>query len=457
MQARNYTNPEDRGRFGFSMSGEYRTPYKGESVITALLVGLAAVAGAILFFVVRQIVQDDKEVQDKGSFFVAAAGGIALVIFIFILVMIFGVGIRNVKKGFKCQYSANDETFTTTIGGDLHVIKYADVTSMTFEPRTAFGKIRGYDITVKVKGVNEHYAVCSDGYMSPQATPFYIIQERMDILNEPHSAAYTNESRANSRAITRIEAERAQTGSLNAMDKMALLLGETSNMPELSSDSSPSQQAAARVTQMMNSYGQAEMPAVGQPMPLSASVYLGEDGRERPVTETQSQGTFYVKASLGVMIVLTLIMMSLSALVAIFLLTVIFSFVQSGNIDLGNIDTIITLVAAVLIQPFVIYKTVMQTHGKSYNYKADGRGFFVTSGRKDNDNTQLLYKDVMSVDYTPLKVFGKMRGYKVDILMNYGIVHYDYIFPSYRHPVPRQYLPFEVIRSSIPKNVNTKN
>ena len=452
MQAKNYTNPADRGRFGFSMSGEYRSPYKGESVIVALLVGMAAVAGAVLFFVVRQIVQKDKEVQDKASLFVALAGIIALAIFIFILVMVFGVGVRNIRKGFKCQYSANDETFTTTIGGDLHVIRYAEVSCITFEPRTSFGKIRGYDVTVKVKGVNERYAICSDGYMSPQATPFYIIQERMDILHEPHSATYTNESRADSRAITRAEVERAKTGSVSAMDKMALLLGETSNMPELSTDKSPTQQAAVRTTQTVNSYGQADMPAVGQPMPLSASVYLGEDGRERAIEETQAQGSFYIKAQFGVTLAITLIVMALSALTVIFLLTVFFGFVQSGMINLGKTDTIITIAAAILIQPLVVYKTVMMTHGKSYNYRADGRGFFVTSQRKDNDNTQLLYKDVMSVDYTPFKVFGKVRGYKIDILMTYGIVRFDYVFPSYKHPIPRQYLPFEVIRSNIPKN-----
>lgn len=449
MQAQNYTNPADRGRFGFSMSGEYRAPYKGESLIVTMLVGLAVVAAAILFFIVRQIVQRDKDVQDGASFFVGVGGAIALIIFVIILIMIFGVGIRNVKKGFKCQYSANDATFTATIGGDLHVIKYSEVTSVTFEPRMTFGKIRGYDVTVRVNGVNERFSVCSDGYMSERATPFYIIQERLDILRQPQQGSgYINNAHANTRGITRAETDLAQSGSISAMDRMARLLGETSDMPELKAGGSPSQQAVARMNQMMNSYGQADMPAVGQPMPLSASnVYVGADGRERALDDVLSQGVFYIKPKFGIVLTLTLIIMALSALVVVAALTVIFSFV----INWGSADTIITIAAAVLIQPIVIYKTVMQTHGKSYSYKADGRGFFVTSGKND-DNYQILYKEVMSVDYTPYKLFGKVRGYNVDILTNCGIVHYDYIFPSYSHPIPRQYLPFEVIRQNMPQS-----
>ncbi len=41
LQEKNYTNPEDRGRFGFSMSGDFYTPYKFETVLVIALIAVA--------------------------------------------------------------------------------------------------------------------------------------------------------------------------------------------------------------------------------------------------------------------------------------------------------------------------------------------------------------------------------------------------------------------------------
>lgn len=455
LQEKNYTNPEDRGRFGFSMSGEYRTPYKAETFLVSLLIGVAVVASIAFFFTVKRIYDQSKMEQDSSASFVLIGSAIALVVVVVVMILVFGVGINSVKKGFLCQYSANDETFTATIGGDLHVIQYKNVTHVNFKPRIFLGKIRGYDVTVRVNGKDEFFSICSDGYLSPQATPFYIIQERLDIMRRSHSstASPINSARSDSRAISRTEVDKAQTGSVSAMDRMAQLLGETSNMPELSMDASPSQQAAARVTQMMNEYPSSEMPSIGakarQP---SAHMYIGTDGREHHENEVLGQGTFYVRAKLPIALAL------IAAFVALWagLLYLVFSF----NFTVGGSSPAISFKMSINLtlpyklivtatSPIVAYLVIIKTHGTTHNYKADGRGFYVTTKGKSG-NEQILYKDVLSVDYTPTKLLWGARGYKVDILTTYGLITYDYIFPRFNHKIAKQYLPFEVIRKNIP-------
>lgn len=451
MQDKNYTNPEDRGRFGFSMSGEYYTPHKAEPLFVALLIGGAVFAGLALVYALGKINAQSQMEQESSSAFVMLGSAIALVAFVAILILIFGVGIRSVKKGFRCQYSASDETFTTTIGGDLHVIRYEDVTSVHFEPRSSFGKVRGYDITIMVKGREERYSVCSDGYLSPQATPFYIIQERVDLLRQKRSSAPSviNTAHANTKAISRAEVDKAQGGGLSALDKMSQLLGETSNMPTLSADDSPASRAIARVNEMLNEASDSGgMPAIGKSA-KPANTYTGSDGREVPIEATQSQGSFYVKADSKVTILLTVLGMAVGGVLvfaiwmALWFLSAYFEMYFKNNLRIP-----IGIGLAFAFQPLFVYYMLTHIRGKLHSYRADGRGFFVTI--KGGGSEQILYKDVLSVDYEPTKLFGRAYGYKVDILTTYGVVHYDYIYPRFNHKVPRQYLPFEAIRKNMP-------
>lgn len=452
LQEKNYTNPEDRGRFGFSMSGEYRAPYKAESLVVTLLIGVAVIAGLSLLFWLNALWRRDKMEQDTTSTFVLIGSIIALVVSILVIIVVFGVGVRNVKKGFLCKYSANDETFTTTVGGDLHVIQYKDVIGVTFQPRSSFGKIRGYNVIVRVGAKEEVFGICSDGYLSPQATPFYIIQERVEILRRPRSTAQINTARANSNAITKAEVERAQTGSVSAMDKMAQLLGETSNMPELSVSQSYSERAVAQVNRMMQEYSSDEMPAIGEKAKRTPDTYIGIEGREHPNNEIQTQGVFYIKPPRKALILTGVI----AAIVDIGLVTLLYYVLVIHNIFGFMLAFVLPPIVIILIYPvaalvtaaMAVYHFVTRARGTLFNYKADGRGFYLTSKA---GNSQILYKDVLSVDYTAMKLFRKPYGYTVDILTTYGLITYEYIYPHFGHTVPSQFIPFDVIRRNIPK------
>lgn len=431
------------------MSGEYYTPHKAEGLFITVLVGVAVVAGLALFFAINALNTENKMRQEASATFVLVGSAIAFLIFAIIIILVFGVGIRTVKKGFKCTYSANDETFTTTIGGDLHVIRYDEVSSVHFEPRNAFGKVRGYDITIRVKGHDEKFSVCSDGYISPQATPFYIVQERVEILRQKRSSAPTfiNTARADNKAISRAEIDKANGGGVSALDKMSQLLGETSNMPTLSADNSPTSQAIARVNELLNESSPANsggMPTIGESA-RPVNTYVGDTGREFPIEQTQTQGSFYVKPT-----PLKLFIFSAVAVVIVggILAGLLYYISRSAvSMVLYPFAWVIPIVF-VLVLFFTLYTCITKIHGDLYEYRADGRGFFITI--KGGGGEQILYKDVLSVDYKHTKLFGRSYGYKVDILTSYGIVHYDYIYPRFGHKVPRQYLPFECIRKNMP-------
>ena len=450
MQAKNYTNPNDRGRFGFSMSGEYRAPYKSEPVFVLLLIGVAAAAGVGLFFFMANFVEKTKREEGAASTFVIIAGVIALALFIAILIAVFGVGIKNVKKGFLCKYSANDETFTATVGGDLHVIRYSEVSNINFEPRSTLGKIRGYDVTIRVNGRDEMFSICSDGYLAPNSTPFFIIQERLDIMRRAKPSAQINTARSDTRAITRAEIDRAKTGSLNAMDRMSQLLGETSSMPELSATPSATERAVAEVERLMNSYQSAGMPSIGEgARPASPNYYIDDMGRQHSMDATQAEGSFYVKPDPLFLILLTAAITVISGVLAFVLINfLIVPLVGLRLKSLGTLLTVIELAVTAAAVLFAFYLSVTRIRGPLHRYKADGRGFFITVKGKGQD--QILYKDVLSVDYKRTKLLWGNRGYKVDILTTYGVVHFDYIFPNFNQSIALKNLPFDVIKRNIP-------
>lgn len=454
MQERNYTNPEDRGRFGFSRSGEFRAPLKGETFFVVLLLSAAVFAGVALFFVLRQISAQNKPEQEAQSPFLIAAAVVAFVVFAVILIVIFGIGIRSVKKGYKCSYSANDETFTATIGGDLHVIRYQDVTDVQFRPRSSLGKIRGYDVTVKMRnGTSEVFSICSDGYLSPQATPFYTINERLEILNRSRSSPSLsfnpNTAKANSKAITQAEVERKTVGGISAMDKMAHLLGETSNMPELSSSASPLAKAEAELNKMLNEYPSDEMPAIGErARPKSEGYFIGLKGREHSLDTVQAQGVYNTRPKKLTLILIGILIAAIDVFAMMTIPKIIWDIVARDYFEQVTPDypVLITLGLSLITVPLLVFYFITRVRGTRYNYKADGRGFYMTS-KKGND--QILYKDAISIDFNLIKLLGKAYGYKVDILMTYGPVQINYMFPHFGHKLAKQFTPFEAIRRTI--------
>lgn len=430
MTERNYTNPEDRGRFGFSMSGTYRAPFKYENFFVTLLTAAAAGIAVALVFILRGMYDKVKLDEKSAPFLVLVSCGLALIISVILIVFIFGVGIKSVKKGYLCKYSANEACFTANVGGDLHVIYYSDVVSVDFTSRMAFGKIRGYDVVVKLNNYEEHLSICSDGYLSQQSTPFYIIQERIELQRNSYSEKKNQEPVG---AIGFDEIQSARQNRQTTSDVMQELSAQpTDEMSAVNIQKPPPKKPAPPPSQTMQSIG------------IEQATAIDNWGRETRRNDAQAQGVFYLSPKTSTMVIVAALTIIVGGFLGMLLIEVFWYLVYFMN---GVEKKIINIAFGALSAVFLTIHFLARQRGKMCSYRADAIGFYVTIKGKGSE--QIIYKDVLSVDYTPTKFLWFVRGYKVEILTTYGIVTYNYIFPRFGHAIPKKDLPFEVIRLNI--------
>ena len=116
----------------------------------------------------------------------------------------------------------------------MHTIKYSDVTAVNFTPRSIFGKIHGYDVDIYFGNRVEQYAVTFEGqFQSEKTTPFYIIKERMQIIENRRSdeEAKLAEIKNNSyKALGRDEIEKAREKKKTTEERVEALFAQSSEM-----------------------------------------------------------------------------------------------------------------------------------------------------------------------------------------------------------------------------------
>ena len=227
-------------------------------------------------------------------------------------------------------------------------------------------------------------------------------------------------------------------------------------MHELPATASPAQRAMAEMEKLMSEQSE-DAPPKNKEAHLSDDVKLYTDnmGRNHIIDELQAQGTFYVKPSTALLVVINVIVVPISGavffrLITLFTLPLFVVPFAAFVITL----TILEFAATAAVMFIAFLYCVKKTRGPLHGYKADGRGFYVTVNGKGKD--QILYRDVLSVDYTPTKFLWFDRGYDVDILTTYGTVHYDCVFPRFNQCISLQDLPFDVIKRNIPNRDDTE-
>lgn len=199
----------------------------------------------------------------------------------------------------------------------------------------------------------------------------------------------------------------------------------------------------------------------------NARFYSDEMGRLHAIDDIQAQGSFFIKPTrrhlTKVCVGLTLPSV-IATVVDISLLNLMLIFAPARAAGIITFIIIIEVLVVFSVAWLVLYNCITKTRGKLYNYKADGRGFYVTTKEWDKitgtkeviiHKEQIFYKDVLGVAYTPTTLLRGNYGYKVDIILTYGTVHFDYIFPHFNHFIPPQELPFDIIKRNIPKKEDT--
>lgn len=446
MIEKNYTNPADRGRFGFSESGEYNAGFKGAHVFSALLIAAAIVLAAILCFFIVSFMRANVNQIAGSEMLLALAGGVASIFVILIAIAVVGVGMKIIHGGYKCKYAANEEKFTITTGDDVHTIYYKDVQKVHFLPIMRRGGVFGYNVTIQINGACEEYSIVSDKFLSEKNTPFYIIQERMELIRraedlERERQAGKNYAGDSAKVIQSDDIAKAQQGKRDVFDRMTELLGKDAEMPGVGLPRTAPPDEAQRLQKVMEKVSpsidgySSDMPSVGKNgrVIVPQETYLSSsDGREVSITDIQGQGTFYVEASTRRKVIM-LIAAAASAVLAILIAT-------TGYTEM-------LLLGAVIL--FFVPGTILNflRRGTECRYKANGREFVISAKNKPDEH--IYYRDVVGVAYRPFKFLFRQNGYEVSIVTQFGTVKYKYVFPGFGRRIAENDLPFEIIKKNI--------
>lgn len=407
MRKKDYSAAANAGRTGHSGSGTYRAPYKSEPLITGIIFGVVGVLALLIALFVIGIVRDNLK-NDSSDLMLLLAVGVCLLL---VEALVIGTGIvlvRIARTGYKCSYIADEERFITNEGGNSRTIYYNDVQAVHFVPRSVWGRVRGYEVTVVLNGFQEEYAVTSEGFISEKSTPFYIITERVEEIRRQQ-------------AHERYEQELAKLGTNASTAPMK---------PKGPSESK---------TQIFNRLGQdAQMPAVNLSAVAKAAptktdttenkeqkndIYIDDDGRERLYSDVLGTGRFK-----------TLCKPKKTAALAVGAFVGLSLAVFLGKTRGIEFALIGIAVFALMVIIFFI--------GDENTYRANGREFVVAD--KKGCETHIVYSNVQSVHY-----LGMLLGYKVEILTRYGIVSFKCLDKRkgiYRKP---EKLPFHIIEKKI--------
>lgn len=472
MQTHNYTNPADRGRFGFSESGEFRAPYKSEHFIIAVLVALgitfmiiagAGIIGAVNYMLPEAGVSTNE--YQSNTIFYKLAGVIAFVVAEIVIAAVFIILMKYVLQGYVCTYVASEDKLIVNIGGTTHTFYYNEVQKIEFVPRGLFKKINGYTVYMIINNATETYAVTSTGYISEKTTPFWIIKERQELIHENESRNKANEA-VSSLADASLSASGSSVSAADAHtpeDKMSHVLGSTNSIPSVSAPARTSRigipediftetETATEIpitekdedtAADSSGYSQKLSPLMEEPKMLSVDetpkydpIVMGKDGRETRENDTVTQGTYlepynFITISVAVFISLCVIAF------AVYLLNLglsPYSPLPNGICVFGS--------PVVAFIGFMITKVVIS--GREITYKANGREFRIY--RKGRLDERILYSDVTGITYHPYRIMWVKRGYNVEIVTRTRTIRYSFLYPGLRRFVSEKDLPFEIIK-----------
>lgn len=99
------------------------------------------------------------------------------------------------------------------------------------------------------------------------------------------------------------------------------------------------------------------------------------------------------------------------------------SAVQNSSMFMALVWLAVIVIAGFLA--WLFFKLTL--NGKLYRWTADEKWFSVHDG---SEMTSILFAEVNSVDYEPLRFMFQDRGYKVTIKTTYREYKYSYIFPK---------------------------
>lgn len=211
-------------QFGSSLSGSYKAPYKSEPLVKGLIIGVFAALVVVILLIAIKVISDNITLLDGSDMLYIVAVSLICVFAEAIVITLAIILVKVLRSGYKCTYIEDGERFVTNEGGNSREFYYWEVKDIHFVPKEVFGKVRGYEVTVVLESRQEVYAVVSDGFLSKESTPFYIVVERVEAYRKKKSReAYIKEMRSLNNDVLSF----TDTGTDNAANR----LGRDAEMP----------------------------------------------------------------------------------------------------------------------------------------------------------------------------------------------------------------------------------
>ncbi len=376
-------------RFGFEAHGDFCCIRKNENFLIILIGTIALLIPSVITAVVFSL-------QNHVSQLLLCASTSILAFMVFGAVGI--VLLRLVMYGNEYTYSA-DEHKMTIWGGERTIdIFYANVICVRYEPIMLLKTYqRGYRITVITKKSNLIYNMIYrrfDATMSPETTPFRILEERSGLLNS------TDVDKAVQLRLAHMKAHGIQTEEFAPERPVA-----------------PLERNEVVIDEAKIGYVRAEED------------FLISKGRFKALHPHEAKLLVYM-------------------LLADITSTAVFVFFA---LTLHN--NWLYLINALLCLAFAIAFRIIRV--RKYTYNADGREFRITDS---NGKTETIYYcDVNNVTYKPLCFLWEKRGYRVDIVTKYRTITYNCLFLSNKKFQKPEELPFHIIQQHIPNNTQKKS
>lgn len=371
-------------RFGFETRGCFRCAYSTEKFYLILIAVLYAVG---MFGTATGMMALFSMSEDAALMCAISILGLWLV-WTAVCAVVFSL----VLYGSEYRYSADDDKMTIIHGGNTMDIFYYNVLSVRYEPLELFGKQRGFIVTVVTRRSTNVFRMVyrrSDARMTPESTPFAILEERTG-LNKPSDPDL----------IIRHRKE-------HMTDRERELEAGMLERPELRSLKQVKANADTSI-----SYVQSEDDFI------------------------IAKGRFHVPHKYEPFIIITILAICAAAV----LVSVIFGIILRDPTIILGIGALAVLLGVASARMSVRVE---------YTYEADGREFSITD--KKGVTETIYYCDVQAVEYKPLILLWQQRGYRVSIVTKYRTITYNCLFLANKKHQDTHDLPFAVIEERMPK------
>ncbi len=318
----------------------------------------------------------------------------ALLLGMAIWLLICFIALRIVMKGSEYYYKADESKLTIFHGPQTMDFFYTNIMNVRYEPLMFLKWQRGFVVTVVTRKSTYTFKYIYDNLhanMVPENTPFYIIEDRAGLRKEADPDLYFKHMREH------------QTEYEEVVES-----------------------------------GRAERPIKYDERLHPADVEI------KPVDEKKmiiAKGTFSTPHN-----PLKLLLLTLALAICLFIL-IIFG-VQAATSAVMILKIGYTALSALVIVATLVCLYYI-LHYPEYRYEADRLEFRITDPKGKSE--AIYYIDVTDVRYSPLKLFGIQRGYKVEIITKYRTITYDWLFLKNRKFQKTSESPFHVIEEHIEK------